>query len=44
MDGRLRRKGFAPPDAFAGKVVWITGASQVPECVISGYTDLHRVQ
>ena len=29
VDGRLRRKGLAPPGAFVGKVVWITGASQV---------------
>lgn len=29
VDGQLRRKGLAPPGAFAGKVVWITGASQV---------------
>jgi hypothetical protein len=29
VDGGLLSKGPAPKDAFAGKVVWITGASQV---------------
>lgn len=29
MDMHLLDKGPAPKDAFAGKVVWITGASQV---------------
>jgi dehydrogenase/reductase SDR family member 7 len=28
VDGRLSWKGLAPPGAFEGKVVWITGASQ----------------
>ena len=29
MDGALLSKGPAPKEAFDGKVVWITGASQV---------------
>lgn len=29
VEGSLRRMGLAPPGAFAGKTVWITGASQV---------------
>lgn len=31
VDGNLHRKGLAPAGAFAGKVVWITGASQVDD-------------
>lgn len=32
VDMHLQSKGLAPSDAFSGKVVWITGASQVEQC------------